>query len=230
MKAHHLYQVLQSEFEQNRDPVRAEGMSRYMRNLFQFYGIPSPIRVDITQKALIGFKWESIDDLNRFVELCFQGIEREWQYTAVFVLTKYKKIWDEKTVELIENCIVQKSWWDTVDLLASQCVGYYFLKFPQQIQTKITTWRHSDNIWLNRTCLIFQLGYKQQTDHKLLASLIQQYAHSNEFFIQKAIGWSLRQLGKHRADIVFDIIDNTELKPLSKREALKHLKNKTVTF
>jgi 3-methyladenine DNA glycosylase AlkD len=201
-----------------------------MRNLFQFYGIPSPTRVDITQKALIGFKWESIDDLNRFVELCFRGIEREWQYTAVFVLTKYKKKWDEKTVELIENCIVQKSWWDTVDLLASQCVGYYFTKYPQQIQTKITTWRHSDNIWLNRTCLIFQLGYKQQTDHKLLASLIQQYAHSNEFFIQKAIGWSLRQLGKHRADIVFDIIDNTELKPLSKREALKHLKNKTVTF
>jgi 3-methyladenine DNA glycosylase AlkD len=114
--------------------------------------------------------------------------------------------------------------------LASQCVGYYFTKYPHQIQTKITTWRHSDNIWLNRTCLIFQLGYKQQTDHKLLASLIQQYAHSNEFFIQKAIGWSLRQLGKHRADIVFDIIDNTELKPLSKREALKHLKNKTVTF
>ncbi len=230
MKAHHLYQVLQSEFEQNRDPVIAEGMSQYMRKLFQFYGIPSPIRVDITQKALIGFKGESIDDLNSFVELCFQGIEREWQYTAVFVLTKYKKIWDEKTVELIENCIVQKSWWDTVDLLASQCVGYYFLKYPQQIQTKINTWRHSENIWLNRTCLIFQLGYKQQTDHKLLASLIQQYAHSNEFFTQKAIGWSLRQLGKHRADIVFDIIDNTELKPLSKREALKHLKNKTLTF
>jgi 3-methyladenine DNA glycosylase AlkD len=230
MKANHLYQVLQSEFEQNRDTIRAEGMSRYMRNLFQFYGIPSPIRVEITQKALVGFKWESIDDLNLFVELCFQGIEREWQYTAVFVLNKYKKIWNEETVVLIENCIVQKSWWDTVDLLASQCIGYYFSKYPHQIQNKINSWRHSENIWLNRTCLIFQLGYKQKTDHKLMASLIQQYAHSNEFFIQKAIGWSLRQLGKHRADVVFDIINNTELKPLSKREALKHLKNKTVTF
>jgi 3-methyladenine DNA glycosylase AlkD len=60
--------------------------------------------------------------------------------------------------------------------------------------------------------------------------LIQQFADSKEFFIQKAIGWSLRQLGKHQAVVVFDIINNNELKPLSKREALKHLKNKTVTL
>lgn len=230
MKAKQLYQVLQSEFEQNRDPARAEGMSKYMRNLFQFYGIPTPLRVDITKKALIDFKWDSIKDLNDFVELCFQSNEREWQYTAIFVLTKYKKNWNENTVELIEQCIIQKSWWDTVDLLASNCVGYYFTQYPNQLQSKISTWRQSENIWLNRTCLIFQLGYKHQTDHELLASLIKQFAHSNEFFIQKAIGWSLRQLGRHRANVVFDIINDTELKPLSKREALKHLKNKTVTL
>jgi len=230
MKAKQLYQVLQSEFEQNRDPARAEGMSKYMRNLFQFYGIPTPLRVDITKKALIDFKWDSIKDLNDFVELCFQSNEREWQYTAIFVLTKYKKNWNENTVELIEQCIIQKSWWDTVDLLASNCVGYYFTKYPNQLQSKISTWRQSENIWLNRTCLIFQLGYKHQTDHELLASLIKQFAHSNEFFIQKAIGWSLRQLGRHRANVVFDIINDTELKPLRKREALKHLKNKTITL
>ena len=230
MKAFHLYQVLKKEFESNSDSARANAMSKYMRNLFQFYGIPTPLRVDITKKALIDFKWDSIKDLSDFVELCFQSDEREWQYTAIFVLTKYKKNWNENTVELIEQCIIQKSWWDTVDLLASNCVGYYFTQYPNQLQSKISTWRQSENIWLNRSCLIFQLSYKHKTDTELLASLIQQFADSKEFFIQKAIGWSLRQLGRHRANVVFDIINDTELKPLSKREALKHLKNKTVTL
>lgn len=230
MIAHQLYQVLQSEFEKNSDPLRAKEMAKYMRNLFQFYGIPSPIRVQITQNALLNIKLNSMNDLKEFVELCFNSDEREWQYTAIFVLNKYKKIWDENTIELLENCIVKKSWWDTVDLLASQCVGYYFSKQPNQIQARVSVWRHSQNMWLNRTCLIFQLGYKNQTNHELLGSLIKQYAHSNEFFIQKAIGWSLRQLGKNQADTVFKIINSVELKPLSKREALKHLKDKIVTM
>jgi 3-methyladenine DNA glycosylase AlkD len=230
MKAFHLYQVLKKEFESNSDSARANAMSKYMRNLFVFYGIPTPLRIEITKKALIDFNWDSKKELQKFVELCYEQEEREWQYTAIYVFTKFKKEWEETYIELIEQCIIQKSWWDTVDLLASNCAGFYFTKYPNQLPSKISTWRQSENIWLNRSCLIFQLSYKHKTDTELLASLIQQFADSKEFFIQKAIGWSLRQLGKHQAGVVFDIINNNELKPLSKREALKHLKNKTVTL
>jgi 3-methyladenine DNA glycosylase AlkD len=126
-------------------------------------------------------------------------------------------------IHALEHFIVTKSWWDTVDLIASNAVGRYMLQFPEKRDTTIDHWRKSDNIWLNRSCLIFQLKYKDQTNFKLLKSLIQQYQFENEFFIQKAIGWSLREYSKTNPEGVRDFIEAIGLKGLAYREGGKYL-------
>jgi 3-methyladenine DNA glycosylase AlkD len=78
-------------------------------------------------------------------------------------------------------------------------------------------------MWLQRTCLIFQLGYKNKTDFDLMKACILKLSGSKEFFIQKAIGWALRQYARTDGNAVISFTENTELKPLSRREALKHL-------
>lgn len=123
----------------------------------------------------------------------------------------------------LEELIITKSWWETVDLTATNYVGSYFQKFPEQIDPIITKWRNSSNIWLNRTCLIFQLKYKNEVDFELLKSLIIQYQGNPEFFIQKAIGWSLRQYSKSNSEAVKVFVEEIELKGLARREAVKYL-------
>ena len=45
----------------------------------------------------------------------------------------------------------------------------------------------------------------------------------NEFFIRKAIGWSLREYSKYDPDWVREIIDIENLEGLAKREASKYI-------
>ena len=86
----------------------------------------------------------------------------------------------------------------------------------------------SGNIWLQRTCLLFQLSYRSETDVDLLVKLIGELNGSKEFFINKAIGWILREYSKTDAEFVINYVDSIDLAPLSRREALKWLINKKI--
>ncbi|MCV5062626.1 DNA alkylation repair protein, partial [Escherichia coli] len=117
-----------------------------------------------------------------------------------------------------------KSWWDSVDSIVPTFLGDIFLKHPELISAYIPKWIASDNIWLQRAAILFQLKYKQKMDEELLFWIIGQLHSSKEFFIQKAIGWVLREYAKTNPDVVWEYVQNNELAPLSKREAIKHIK------
>jgi len=149
--------------------------------------------------------------------------EREFQYVAMEYVKQAKKSWDKRLPALFESWVGEDSWWDVVDFLAPQILGPYFLKYPEERDGWIQRWMDSGNFWLQRFCLVFSLGYKDKTDTVLLAKTIQALSGSKEFFIQKAIGWALRQYARTDPEWVMDFVANNALAPLSKREALKHL-------
>ena len=129
-----------------------------------------------------------------------------------------------KFIKTLEYLIVTKSWWDTVDSLAGGTVGIHFLRFPEVREQYLARWRASKNFWLRRTTILFQLGYEQNTDFDLLCDIIRENLGSNEFFINKAIGWALRQYARTDPKAVKKFVNATkELNPLSRREAMKHL-------
>ena len=136
---------------------------------------------------------------------------------------------DENPIEFIEFMIVNKPWWDTVDWVASHHAGTYFKMFPHLIREKTGAWMNSENIWLQRSALLFQLKYKRHTDEKLLFDYILKLKDSKEFFIRKAIGWALREYSKTAPESVVHFVETTELSGLSRREALKWLKRKKTT-
>jgi 3-methyladenine DNA glycosylase AlkD len=119
--------------------------------------------------------------------------------------------------------LITKSWWDTVDSIAGGTVGVQFQRFPDVREKYLPKWRASDNFWLRRTAILFQLNYKKETDFDLLCEIIRENLDSNEFFINKAIGWSLRQYARIDPKAVKKFAKSTRLHPLSQREALKHL-------
>ena len=78
-------------------------------------------------------------------------------------------------------------------------------------------------MWLNRSAILFQLGYKQKTNAEFLFSECLKQSHSNEFFIKKAIGWALREYAKSNPEAVKEFVKTINLKPLSTKEALKNM-------
>lgn len=121
------------------------------------------------------------------------------------------------------NLIVSKSWWDTVDVLSPHIMGYMFSTYPKLISQYSDLWIEDENIWLQRSAILYQLHYKGGTDEERLFRYIIRRANNDEFFVQKAIGWVLREYAKTNPESVKSFVLNHQLKPLSKREALKHL-------
>jgi 3-methyladenine DNA glycosylase AlkD len=98
------------------------------------------------------------------------NLEREIQYCAVELGALYKKEWTEDFITTVEACIMSGSWWDTVDHIASEWTGPYFKKFPGQTRKITGRWNRSNNIWLQRSSIMFQKKYRDQTDVTLLSN------------------------------------------------------------
>jgi len=224
MKGVHPYILtLQQRYENSRDLQQAEEMSRYMKNLFQFVGIASPERKEIFKQHIAKHKLPDYKELFAITKSCYAQPEREYHYFAIDLAGKFAKKADENFVPLLEFLLTKNSWWDSVDSVASNCTRDFFKRnVPLQIPV-IRKWMDSGNMWLQRASILFQLNYKNETNEKLLYKYMLELKGSNEFFIQKAIGWALREYSKSNAESVKKFLAENKLAKLSVREASKYL-------
>lgn len=221
---HPYIQPLSRKLAAAANPETARWARSYMKDHFEFFGMKSPDRNALFKEFWAENGLPSMDDLGRTVEELFTLPEREFQYFGIELAAKYKKCYLPETLELIEHMAITKSWWDSVDYINSVCLRPWFKKHPENKAEITRRWIDSGNMWLQRLSIICQLGLREKTDIALLFRNILQLNTSKEFFIQKAIGWSLRELGKTWPDTVIEFVNENELKALSRREALKHLK------
>lgn len=216
---------LQNLFQENANPERALQQKAYMKDKFAYYGLTSPQR-RLLQKPFLTKQYLPKKDIA--FQICrqlWQKPQREFHYFSLELLNKYQKQVDKKDIALFEWLILHNSWWDTIDFIAPNLVGNYFRKFPETRKQITQKWLASNNIWLQRSCLIFQLKYKTETDSILLGQCIQNLKGTKEFFINKAIGWALRQYSRTNSIWVIDFVkNNQDLSNLSKKEALRLLK------
>lgn len=202
------------------NPENAHWMRQYMRNKYQFIGIKKPEQALVFKD--IYKKFGKAEDWYEVSSELFAMPEREFQYVAMAYLLKAKNSWDSRVPLLVHRWVDDNSWWDVVDVLGPKVLGLYFQRFPQERSEWISIWMKSPNFWHQRLCILFQLDYKKNTDVTHLSTIILSLNTSKEFFIQKAIGWSLRQYARTDPEWVLNFVDNHPLMPLSKREALKH--------
>jgi 3-methyladenine DNA glycosylase AlkD len=203
-------------------PENAEAMRAYMRHQFDFLGIKSPERKELLRMQIKTYGLPDKPAAFELIEQLWNSPERECQYLAMELLEKYSKKLEKKDLAFLESLVCRKSWWDTVDMLA-QIIGSYFRLFPEELAAVNRRWLDSNTIWLQRCTLIFQLKYKKDTNESLLLANCRELAASKEFFIQKAIGWALRQYARTNPKAVKTFVEQTPLAPLSRREALKHI-------
>ena len=214
---------LRQDFEANEDTQIAQQMKDYMRGQYSYYGIKKPLRSKL-EKSFLQTVRNADKSAPRDILLKLWALpQREYQMTAIEVMRKGEKYASIEYIDLYEKLITDKSWWDTVDMIACNSVGVFFKKFPEQIPIYTEKWMASGNIWLQRTALLFQLKYRDKTDFELLSDLIRRLADSEEFFIRKAIGWTLRQYSKFEPEEVRTFLAQSSLSPLSVSEARKYL-------
>lgn len=205
---------------------KAVAMKKYMKNRFDMLGIQKPEREAVhTSFRREVFTPSTEGELIDWVHLLWEKPLRDYQYIAMAECQKSRKLLQSAAgIAEVENCLLHHQWWDTIDTLASNIIGGYYAKQPFDMLEKRThEWIGSSDMWLNRTAMLVQLKYKTQTNTQLLSDSLVPHLNSTEFFHQKAIGWALREYAKTDEAWVRQFVATNDLKPLSRREALKHL-------
>ena len=210
------------DFEENRNELLAESMSKYMQDKFRFLGIRGATRTEIYKKYFPDARKTKNIDWD-FVESCWNKEEREFQYVVVYYLKAMQKFLKREDISRLKYLIVTKSWWDTVDLLA-KVVGSLVIRIEGYDQIMLE-WSKDSNIWLKRVAILYQLSLKEKVDKQVLERILVNNLGDSEFFINKAIGWALRDYSKFNPEWVREFLEKNknDMVNLSLREASKYL-------
>ncbi|MCA0969468.1 DNA alkylation repair protein [Halobacillus litoralis] len=226
VRSHELAGAVVQVFADNQNEKNREGMEAYMKHHFRFFGIKAPEQKKLLSPLLKEYKKLTESERIETARLLFKEEQRECHYAALTILDKGKKEAERSVIDVYKELLMTHSWWDTVDTIASKLCGSYFMKYPDELVPITESWRQSENMWVRRSSVLHQLKFKEETNAPLLYETIGALKGEKEFFIEKAIGWALREYSKSDPESVKAFIEKTDLRPLSRREGLKWMKNK----
>lgn len=216
------YIEIKNIFQENKDEQNAVKMSSYMRNLFTFYGLPTPKRKTLYKELLKSEKKNKVIDW-AFLDKCYKDEHREFQYLVMDYLSAMQKFLTFDDVPKIEKYIRTKQWWDTIDGFDRIVGNIAFV--DDRINNLMLKWSTDEDFWVRRIAIDHQLCRKEKTNIELLEEVLVNNFGSKEFFINKAIGWSLRDYSKTNPDWVRAFIEKykNQMDKLSVKEAGKYL-------
>jgi len=223
-----LSRQLRAALRKAADSKKAAGMQAYMKSSMPYLGVQTvPLR-KICKQVFSKIDLKSAKQWERLVlELWVNARYREERYAAINLLEDKRALTFQTvaTLGLYEKLIVDGAWWDFVDVIAAHRVGYLFAKFPAPLRRKMLQWSKSRNLWKRRTSILCQLSFKDRTDLDLLYACIAPSLDAKEFFLEKAIGWALRQYAWTDPQEIRRYVKahSASLSALSRREALKSI-------
>ncbi len=208
-------------------PDDVEPMQRYLKDRFPFLGVKSVARRTATKELVRPLRGDRAA-IVELVDALWDEPERELHQVAVDLLDANWRVLADGDLEWLAGLVTTNAWWDSVDALAYKVIGPAALRRPAWWE-ELDSWNDAaatePEMWLVRTSIIQQLGYRDETNEAVLFDRCRRRATDREFFIAKAIGWALRTHGRRRPDAVRAFVDEyrDRLRPLSVREATKHL-------
>ena len=215
-------------FAENASPSDKKPMEAYMRNLFDFYGIRAGKRRELSKTYIREAKKADKIDWD-FLKSLFEDKMREINYLGLDILRVQTHLLSLSDFDRLVSLAQIRPWWDTIDVIDT-IIGSLGL-IDSGFEEKILELSTSDNFWLRRIAIGHQRKYKEKTRTNLLAKIIKtniqisSQTKDEKFFIEKSIGWALREYSKTNPSWVRDFSDENmdEMPALSRREASKYL-------
>jgi 3-methyladenine DNA glycosylase AlkD len=221
-----MIQPLRIELKKIGDPLKAAGMQAYMKSPMPYHGVPTPLLRPLCRHF---FNEHPFSSPSEWQEGCLtlwrEAQFREERYAAIDLSGhRLYRSWQRMaTLPMYEEMIVTGAWWDYVDTIATHRLAGLLKAYPARMRTKMMQWSRSRDLWKRRSAILCQLHHKQETDLEMLYACVEPSLESKEFFLQKAIGWALRQYAWTNPQEVRRYCATHELSNLSRREALKNI-------
>jgi 3-methyladenine DNA glycosylase AlkD len=211
---------------ENSDPERARNEKRYLKSPFKFFGVPVPFITKMARE----FKKANREATSEYV---FEIAGKLWaseyhqeKTLAIKMLELYSEHLDIKAMPMLESMLNKCTGWDHTDGIAVHLVGEVLGK-DKRAYAHLKRWSRSENFWMRRASLVSQILplRKGAGDKKLFFKLSEKMIEEKEFFIRKAIGWTLREISKAEPEAAFDFLMSVRDRAsgLTLREGAKRL-------
>jgi len=225
---HPLIVEVRVALERSADPVKATQMQAYMKSEMPYRGVSSPEQKAIWKAVFTAHPLGSSDEWQLVaLTLWRDATFREERYGAVALtgLRQYVSYRTMAALPLFEEMIVSGAWWDFVDAIAGRQLGDILRAEPSRMSKLMRRWARDKNMWKRRAAVLCQLGFRRETDVKLLYDCIEPNLADKQFFMRKSIGWALRQYAWTDPREVKRYVraNKSRLSGLSVREALKNV-------
>ena len=222
-KAAALVCAVRAALEPLADAKRAREMRAYMRGMFEYLGMGTPVRRAAVAPLIRAFRPADASELRQAVEGLWQMPEREYQYVALDLLARYEKLLSLDDLPWLLDRVQEKSWWDSVDA-SLKAIGPVVERGGAKGKRAMDAAVKHENFWVRRIAMLHQLGLRDEVDTRRLFRYAERLAHEKEFFIRKAIGWALRDYAWHDWRTVEKFLSSTtvSLSGLTVREAQKN--------
>ncbi len=222
MKEIDKYQELKQKLIENSNPDLAKQMEKYLRNKFKFYGLKSPERRKSYHDLIKAEKKNKKIDW-KLLDQAWSDSHREAQYFVCDYLISLEKYLTFEDIDQIFNYIKSKQWWDTMDSVIKR-IGKIGLR-DERVNDLMLIWSKDNDFWVRRVAIEHQLLRKDKMNIELLEKILENNLNSSEFFINKAIGWALRDYSKSNPEWVREFIENhvSDMAPLSIKEGSKYI-------
>lgn len=205
------------------EPENAAAMAAYMKNHFPFCGVQAPERRRLSRPVQQLSRGWDFEELLQAIVFFYGQSEREYHYVAIDLAESNCRRLERQHLQALLPLLSEKQWWDSIDAWR-KVYGDWCSRHPEALSEVFHWFFGHEDFWLRRIGITLQLKFKEQTDTRLLTKAVEADLATEEFFIQKAIGWALREYSKTAPEWVVAFIEaHPEMSLLARREALKHL-------
>jgi 3-methyladenine DNA glycosylase AlkD len=188
-----------------RNPARAPAEKAYLKSDLEFLGVGLPAMRQViraVKKEHAGLDREALVAL---VTILGSRPVFERRMMAVLLLEAFEPLLRPADMRLLERLIRQSKTWAFVDELAIAITGPLVVRCPELLRV-LDRWAEDRDFWLRRSAILALLRplRRGHGDFQRFARYADRMLEEREFFIRKAIGWVLREVGKTRPSLVYD--------------------------
>ncbi len=201
------------------DAERAEQEKRYQKSRWHHWGVSLPNMDGAIKETLGGLSQEQALELSRRL-----WREPVWDLKIIAgrILARKGIAPDAKVWGFVTERLPDLDGWAVADNfapVASRCL----LEDSCRLDA-VETWVGNPHLWTRRAALVFTLPWaKGERDPERMLGWAARLTHDREWFIQKAIGWWLRELSKRDPERVRRFLTEHKLTGVARREATKYL-------
>jgi len=198
----------------------------YHKSRFTFYGLKTEARRQILRDIFAELP-AAREELFPLVSELWRTECYDERMSALWLLEHGRRLLTPRDLDGLKAMADACEGWAELDSLALNVLSPMALNFETAVYAPVRLWGDAECLWTRRAGILLHIipARNQRLITEYAWPTLEERLEETEFFIRKAIGWTLREISKHYPREVFGFLKRVgdRAAPLTRREGARNL-------